>query len=407
MEHRDIASTLTETPSVLSYLQALLFASPAKWRVSIAATPEAMRSRWPAIQAAGGHTVFQTPEWLEAWYGAAARCPGVEPVIVMVDDADGLCAMVLPLIVALSGGRRVLGFADQGVTDYNAPLLGPAAPRTPAAMRQIWTAIRRELPQFDLIRFDKMPRMAGRVENPMVWLSGAGLSSQTQSACRIGLPYQASREALMPASFRSKMDACLKRLKKNATMRFYEAAGLAEVTAAFDALVAQKSARARQMGWHDNVLDDPVWQDFYRGLAIRGALGQGPARLLVLSVDDAPAAIILGFLQGDRFHDVVASFDTTRFKNCSLGLLVQDMAMGFMAERGVTTYDMTIGAESYKDLYGPEVETLYEYAATGSLRGFSGAAVTQAKLALRRSPAMVCFAKRCAAFFQSAKSRPA
>ena len=396
MEHRDIAMVLVEYPSIFTYLQAMLFTCPVGWRVSIARAPEAIGGRWLAIHRTGGHTVFQTREWLNTWYAAAARRDGVEPLVVLADTEDGACAMVLPLMLTTSGGRRVISFADDGVSDYNAPLLGPAAPRTPASMRRLWSRIRRVLPPADLIRFDKMPRMAGALPNPMIWLTGAGLSSQTQSACRIGMPYQATRETLMPAKFRAKLDSSLKRLEKRGTVAFRQAATAEDAAAVFDVLVQQKRERASQMGWHDNVLDDPAWRDFYRSLAIKGATGEGPARLLVLSLDGQPAAIILGLLHGDRFHDVIATFDSVGLKNYSLGLLVQDLAMGWMAAQGVTTYDMTIGAEAYKDLYSPEVDQLYEYAATRSLRGFSGAALTQAKFVLRRSPALVAFAKRCA-----------
>lgn len=370
-------------------------AAKGAWQITVTANPAAIGRRWTEIEARGATTLFQCREWLEALY---RRMPSAdqdaEAVIVMVDDAGGTPALILPLVRRREKGLRWLGFVDFGVADYNAPLLGPAAPGTPAAMRRLWRAIRRKLPAADIIRFEKMPKLIGDRVNPLTWLKGAGQSVLLQSACAVSAPYEAAREKLMPQRFREKLDSSLKRLNKRAAVRFDLAQTVEEVDVILAALLEQKAKRAQTLGW-DSIVDVPEWQAFYREMALNGLNG-GTARLLALWVDDEPVAIILGFLHGTRFCDIVASFDAGKWKNHSLGLLVQDLAMGWMAERGVTVYDLTVGTESYKDDFGPVTETMMDYAAAGSLRGWPAATKERAKAWLRARPHLARFAKRAA-----------
>ncbi|MCC8940184.1 hypothetical protein H8A99_27900, partial [Bradyrhizobium sp. Arg68] len=84
-------------------------------------------------------TAFQHPQWYASWYRAFAATDGVDPLIAVVTDASsGERAALLPLIRHRQGGLRVVEFADLNLTDFNAPLLGPAAPRDVTAARRLW-----------------------------------------------------------------------------------------------------------------------------------------------------------------------------------------------------------------------------------------------------------------------------
>ena len=79
---------------------------------------------------------------------------------------------------ALQNGIRIIEFADLDLTDYNAPLLGPAAPRDARAARAMWrdllAALRRMPGGADLIRLRKMPADLEGRPNPLALLDGAG-----------------------------------------------------------------------------------------------------------------------------------------------------------------------------------------------------------------------------------------
>src|SRR5882757_6587803 len=126
----------------------------------------------------GTSTPFQHPQWLDAWSGAFAGVDGVEPLIAVITDAaTGEQAVLLPLIRRLQKGIRIVEFADLDLTDYNAPLLGGAAPRDAKAARALWrdlkAALRRLPGGADLMRLRKMPVELGLRPNPLALLDGA------------------------------------------------------------------------------------------------------------------------------------------------------------------------------------------------------------------------------------------
>jgi len=361
------------------------------WTITLAADPAELGWRWQAIEAAGASTAFQSREWLEALYATAGAA--TRPLIVAVDDNAGACALILPLVVHQQDGQRIVAFADLGVSDYNAPILGPAAPQDAIEMAALWAALKRALPAADLLLFEKMPRLIAGRPNPLLWL-GDGLSSQTQSACRLAEPWHLARQRLMPKPFRESLDGRRARLVRKAQVAFRLAETTAEAETFFDALVAQKAARSIPMGWQ-NILADTPWRDFYRRLALQGIKG-GMTRIMALLVDGVPASVILGLERHGRFYDVLTSFDASQWKRHSPGLLALDDAMGLMAARGVEVYDLTIGAEGYKDDFGPEAEPLHEYAEALSWRGMASAVKLRAKAALRRNPRLARFARNVA-----------
>ena len=78
------------------------------------------------LGAGSHHTIFQHGHWLSAWYDAFRA---VSPLIAVVSDAaTGREIAVVPLIRRVQRGIRIVEFADLGLTDYNAPILGCAAP---------------------------------------------------------------------------------------------------------------------------------------------------------------------------------------------------------------------------------------------------------------------------------------
>jgi len=340
----------------------------------------------------GGHTLFQSPEWLEEWYRAAAQHGGLRPVIVsVINRRNQRPAMVLPLVLKRDSRGLVLSFADEGVADYNAPLLGPAAPGDPRGMRKLWAVIARALPAADLVAFEKMPMTVAGRANPLMHLTGARPAALIRSACALRAPFAEARRDLVNPKYARKLDSALRRITEMGRLTFQVAADPVQAAQAFDILAAQKAARAQALGW-DSVMDKPVWRDFYRRLALRGPQG-GQARLLSLCVDGQPVAGIMGFRSGDAFLDLITAFEDGPWKKCSPGLLVMEQAMAWAAADGVRVYDMTIGAEGFKESYAATVEPLYEFVGALSVKGFVPRMAADLRAFVRARPQLKSWVK--------------
>jgi CelD/BcsL family acetyltransferase involved in cellulose biosynthesis len=140
------------------------------WRQAVA--------RW---QDSSPSTPFQHPQWYDAWYRAFADAEGIEPLIAVVTDAStGEPVVLLPLIRRRQNNIATVEFADLDLTDYNAPILGPAAPRDAKAARALWRSLLR--------------RCAGCPRRPISFVCAKFLSISTAS--QIPLPARRRRPVL-------------------------------------------------------------------------------------------------------------------------------------------------------------------------------------------------------------------
>src|ERR1700761_8785845 len=115
------------------HLDAGAIARAARYRVELFDDWKQAAARWNEVRAV---TPFQDFRWLGAWYGAFTE---VEPVVAVITDTRTLeQAALLPLVRRSRRGLSIIEFADLDLTDYNAPLLGPAAPRDASGAQAMW-----------------------------------------------------------------------------------------------------------------------------------------------------------------------------------------------------------------------------------------------------------------------------
>jgi CelD/BcsL family acetyltransferase involved in cellulose biosynthesis len=216
----------------------------------------------------GGHSaIFQHFHWLEAWYGAFDTAA---PLIVIISDilTDQQVAL-LPLIRLVKGGVRIVEFADLGVTDYNAPILGFAAPHGPmearALCKALLTALRRLPDGVDLIRLQKLPANVGGQPNPLVSLGRMGSCSLNGNLVVVGDDFEAYRASIkrmeLPRSWRV--------FNRKPGARFRIVTDMDEALALLDTMDAQQHDRMKQLGLRF-VLDDDCHARFYRDMVKRG-----------------------------------------------------------------------------------------------------------------------------------------
>src|SRR5215216_554839 len=170
----------------------------AGFRVELVRDWQQAAARWHDISPS---TPFQHPQWYAAWYAAFAGAEGVTPLIAVVTDAStGEPAALLPLIRRRQNNIVIVEFADLDLTDYNAPILGSAAPRDARAARALWrsllSALRRMPEKADLIRLRKVPVDLDGKPNPIALLNAAGPCLLNGNLAATGEDYDAWRHTL-------------------------------------------------------------------------------------------------------------------------------------------------------------------------------------------------------------------
>jgi CelD/BcsL family acetyltransferase involved in cellulose biosynthesis len=307
---------------------------------------------WPIAEARWnggfGGTSFQDRLWLDAWYRAFDT---VSPLVAIITDAatHAEVAMV-PLIHHVQGGIRRVEFADLELTDYNAPLLGIAAPADTAGARAVCRALiaaLRKLPEgADLLRMKKMPADIGGRPNPFLALGRIGSCSLNGNLIEVGEDFAVYRSSIkkmqLPRSWR--------------VFTRYPGASFAIVDNVEDALKlvevmdAQQQARMRALGIEFSLNRGPSAK-FYRDLVTRG-LKSGYAVVSVLKCAEGVVAAVLGIRRGRNFIFLRISNAGRRWSHCSPSRLIVEQTMTALHQDGVREFDLSVGNYAFKRRFG-------------------------------------------------------
>jgi CelD/BcsL family acetyltransferase involved in cellulose biosynthesis len=336
-------------------------------------------ARW---NGGGQGTGFQHRYWLEAWYGAFRS---VSPLIAVIsDEATQREVALVPLVRRMKNGIGLVEFPDLGLTDYNAPLLGAAAPKDAAEVRALcraFVAALRRLPErADLIRMQKMPLAIDGRPNPLASLGREGSCSLNGNLIEVGDDFEAYRTSIkrmqLPRSWR------VFNRYPGATFRIVTDA--AEALRLLDTMDAQQQARMRCLGLPFNLNDGPRAK-FYRDLVTRG-IGEGYAIMSVLTCDEAAVATVLGIRQGNCFIFLRISNAGRRWSHCSPSRLIIERTMNALHRDGVRQFDLSIGNYAFKRRFGAAPIPLTDVTLALGWRGIPYVLRDRAAQWLRRYP---------------------
>jgi CelD/BcsL family acetyltransferase involved in cellulose biosynthesis len=344
----------------------------------------------------GAATLFQHSQWLEAWYGAFAVAGHVEPLIAIVSDAaTGEQIALLPLVRHLQKGVRVVEFADLALTDYNAPVLGDAAPRDARTARALWrdlkAALRRLPGGADLIRLRKMPLDLDGRPNPLALQYGATPCPMNGNLVTTGDDFDTWRYSL-ERTVRKELERSWRVFRRDPAAAFKIVTGKAEALRMLSAMEVQQGTRMQHLGLNF-VLNDETCAAFYRNLVGDG-FDSGYAVVSALTVDNEVVATLLGIRRGERYVMVRISNAGEKWSNCSPGRLIIERTMAALHKDGVREFDFSIGNYAYKRRFGVVPLPLVDLTASLSWRGIPCALRDRAAARLRRHPRLAAYVGR-------------
>jgi CelD/BcsL family acetyltransferase involved in cellulose biosynthesis len=340
-------------------------------------------------------TPFQHPQWVAAWYDAFSAAEGIEPLIAVVTDAStGEQAALLPLIRRRQNSIAIVEFADLDLTDYNAPLLGAAAPRDAKAAGVMWrdlkTALRRLPGGADLIRLRKIAvDLDGR--NPLALLDEAGPCSLNGNIVTTGEDYDAWRYTL-EKTVRKELERSWRVFTRDPAAAFEIVTDHDEALRILSITEVQQGTRMQSLGLNF-ILNDETCAAFYRNL-VRDGVGPGYALVTALTVGEAVVATLLGIRCGSRYVMIRISNAGDKWSNCSPGRLIIERTMAALHEDGVREFDFSVGNYAYKRRFGVKRLPLVDVSAALSWRGMPYALRDRAVRRLRSSPRLTAYLKR-------------
>ncbi|MGE4166011.1 MAG: GNAT family N-acetyltransferase [Xanthobacteraceae bacterium] len=202
-------------------------------------------------------------------------------------------------------------------------------------------------------------------------------------------PLRTDFEALLSErtsnSTRYKMRKKAKSLAKVGPVNFAQARNADDARRVVHEFFAQKSARMRAMGMED-VFGAPEIRNFIEA-SVCGTLPNGDPviEIYALTAGDTIVATMGGMVRDGRFSAMFNSIPPDKFRSESPGeqLLVQ--LIRTCCERGLHTFDLGVGEASYKDMFCPDEEPLFDTRLPLSARGHALVAIERAKSAVKRT----------------------
>ena len=320
---------------------------------------------WSALLPDALATPYQSPAFLTAWTDHVAR------------DAERRPVAVLPLGVRRRFGVSVAQFLGGKHANYNM-----------AAIRR--DRVARFTPA-EALRLMRAAAAAGGVDafalmnQPLAW---DGVANPLAALPRQPSPDTGYRGPLAPtidehlqtyfsAKTRSAQRRKMRRFEEHGAPRLYRAETEAERRLVLDVYFAQKADRLAARGI-DNVFEKPGVQAFITAAA---GLGGGGKAFDLYGFDVGPHTIATfgAITDGQRLCGMFNSITSCELSRYSPG----EMLLNFMVEdaigRGMTVFDLGVGTASYKAMYCPDPEPLFDSIFGVTAKGRAAAAAVAAK----------------------------
>jgi len=365
-------------------------ATPSRFEIIVERREDDIAQRVASARTAAA-TAFQNEGWLRSWYATIGRTVGTPLLVTALDRRSGELAAMLPLVLRADGRLRIVEFADEGVSDANAPILGPAAPQSAADAQAMWDAMRAALTGTDLVRFTKMPREIEDRVNPLTLLTAARASRLNRNVVAIAGSWE-DYLGVLKGALRKQLRKSWRLFAQHDGATFRRIDDPDEAVRLLATLERQQSARMLAQG-QPYRLDEPAFSAFYRTVTAEG-VADGSVILTTLMHQDQVVAALLGLARGDTYVMVRISADAGRWANCSPGRLVIVKTMESLHAEGYRLFDFSVGDYPYKRRLGARGEPLFELTAALTARGLPLLAYDRAKQVVRRYPAIRALARK-------------
>jgi CelD/BcsL family acetyltransferase involved in cellulose biosynthesis len=328
-------------------------------------------------------TGFQTLDWLTVLYEELADAHQALPRLVVVTESEsGDVVLALPLLVVREGALRVAVIADLGVSDYGAPILGPAPLPDAHAVRRMWRSVRTTLRDIDLIRFERMPAEIDARANPLLMLFGSAPSRASGNLLIVEETFDDYLQSL-GKRYRKDIERCHRLWEKEGEPKFYRATTDDEIAHVFATLEEQQAV------WHaahrsKDILADPASRAFYERLAFDGS-GTGLTALFALEANGKIVAILFGLVHDGIFTPLRISTAGEDWSHLSPGRLVVLETVKYFISRGVHRFDMGTGTNPLGHGFGTEEVPLYDLVVAQDVTALPAAVIHEVTAHLRAS----------------------
>lgn len=353
-------------------------------RIEVVSTDDGLagvKEQWTRLWRESDALIFQSHDWISAWWNAAGRQKGAALRIGLVWNGEALAA-VIPLAITRRKGLRILEWAAATYSDYGDLLRMPNCP--PAALRELWAMIWKA-GGFDMA---VIGRITPGAEAELLFNVDAGLgfkqrfTRKAETSSRIGgeWPNGAAWLASHPKKTRQNYRRSVKLLEESGERRFRligpdeTLEPVLEKLAVFKRQWLTKNLRASSLFDEGTSTLNALVHVFSRA---------GILRLFVIEVNGAIVAVSVNLVQRGTMMAWVTTYDPA-FARSSPGMTLIFDYVQWSFDNGLRLVDFLCGGEAFKGRLATHVVTLQSVVQTRTARGAIAAVWDRARHRIRQ-----------------------
>jgi CelD/BcsL family acetyltransferase involved in cellulose biosynthesis len=321
------------------------------------------------LYARSGATAFQAPLWMSMLHRSLApRLSAKQHTITARRIVDGHLVAVMPFVIQRTSGVSMVLPADFGLCDYNALVADEATLNKMACSSEHLASIAKLVGKADLVMFRKV-RADGFDVSRLFPKGTMTIGDHAAYRCEFGPDFEAWRRTLSKS-----ISNRLPRQHRQVEQQFgsYEHRCVRDELGIRDAFAFLR--RVREGLFEEDLLDDPLYYEFYLQYAIASA-SSGEAALYVGYITGEPVSFLFGLVGGRHFHAVQLGTDRNRYGKYSVGNQVYYHTMQDQFHSGQRVLDMGIGDTGYKSDFRAIETPMRNFTSAKTIRGAAVAAV--------------------------------
>jgi len=346
-------------------------------------------------------TPYQRFDFLEPWQRHVGAREDLRPLIVIAYDAEHRPLLLLPLALGRRYGVRTACFMGGKHATFNMALWdGKFAAEATAIDLDALVAAIRDRSGADVLALGQQPRRWRDLPNPMALLPNQ--PSANDCPLLIIAP-DAPPTALVSHSFRRRLKAKERKLRKLPGYRYAAAATDAEIKRLLDWFFQMKPLRMAEQKL-PNVFADPGVEEFVRTACMaRLAEGHHVIDIHALECDDEVIAIFAGVGDGHRFSMMFNTYTMSANSRLSPGLILMRDIVDHYAGRGYRAIDFGVGSDDYKRFFCKNDEPIFDcfipLSPRGKLAASALSAINRAKYLVKHNQALLGLAQKLRSAF--------
>ena len=322
---------------------------------------------WENFEKESLNYCFQNYYWLKHWYNTTSKKNKIEICILLILQKNKL-VMILPFYIEKEKGMKLLRWLGDEQADYMNGLFLKNHQIYEKDFLILWELIKKQIPAFDLVYFEKQPEFIDDMHNPFVRYLKANKNNISNS-----LVLTNSLDLFFKKNLKKKFLADTRRRSKNLSkegeveFKVCDINNISEKTKVTREMLSQKINRVNNLKLKNFLNQDA--QNFYLGFE-NSKFSNGQLHISSLNLNKKILSVHWGVVYKNIFYHLMPSISQNEFMKYAPGRLLLFNLIQWSIDNKIYKFDFTIGDEGYKRDWTKENNFLYDYVESNKLKAY-------------------------------------